>query len=143
MMQVLLFMQVLVEGNGPSVSQFIMRSVWLGRDRDRWDRFQVLVSIFFIFITAENNENWYLYLKSTSHQIISTNMMKSGYEGQYLSWWKLVVFDGLTLTNKLTIIIFFFNTIHIRRSIKITDNHPDELIKITDNHPVFDQSRGV
>ena len=29
-------------------------------------------------------------------------MMNSGYEGQCLSWWKLVIFDGLTLNNKLT-----------------------------------------
>ena len=34
------------------------------------------------------------------------------------------VFDGLTLNNKLTLIIYiyFFNTIHLSRSIKITDN---------------------
>ena len=41
--------------------------------------------------------------------------MKSGYEGQCL-------FDGLMLNNNLTIIIFLFNTIHLSRRIKITDN---------------------
>ena len=34
----------------------------------------------------------------------------------------LVVFDGLTLNNKLTLIIIFFNTKYLSRSIKITDN---------------------
>ena len=43
---------------------------------------------------------------------------------------KLVVFDGLMLNNKLTLIIFFFNTIHLSRSIKITDN----LTKIYGEH---------
>ena len=35
--------------------------------------------------------------------------------------WKLVVFDGLTLNNILTSIIFIFNTKHISTSIKIVD----------------------
>ena len=34
---------------------------------------------------------------------------KYGYEGH----WKLPVLDGLKLHNKLTLIIFFFNTIHL------------------------------
>ena len=44
------------------------------------------------------------------------------YEGQCLSKLKLVVFNGLTLNKKLTLIIFFFNTIHLSWSIKITEN---------------------
>ena len=34
-------------------------------------------------------------------------MMNSGYEGQCISEWKLVDFDGLTLNNKLTLITFY------------------------------------
>ena len=34
----------------------------------------------------------------------------NGYEGQCLSWWKLGVFEGLTLNNKLTLIIFYFSS---------------------------------
>ena len=37
-------------------------------------------------------------------------MMKSGYECQCLSWCQIVVFDGLTLNNKLTIIIFYLSS---------------------------------
>ena len=34
------------------------------------------------------------------------------------------VFDGLTINNMLTLIIFifFFNTVHVSRTIKLTDN---------------------
>ena len=35
---------------------------------------------------------------------------------------QLVDFDGLTLNNMLTLILYFFNTIHLSRNIKITDN---------------------
>jgi len=38
---------------------------------------------------------------------ISKNILKSGYKG-LLSKWKLVVFDGLTLDNKLTLLITFY-----------------------------------
>ena len=59
--------------------------------------------------SCKNTENWYQNFKN-----ISTNVMNSGYEGQYLSGWKLVVFDGLTLNNKLALIIYiFFSTINI------------------------------
>ena len=44
-----------------------------------------------------------------SLKYISTNMMNiCGYEGQCLSWWKLVVFYGLKLNIKLTFISFYF-----------------------------------
>ena len=60
-----------------------------------------------------------------------------------LSWWKLVVFDDLTLNNEITIIIFFFNTIHISRSIKITDNLMIQKLQSLQNCGIRDSTAGV